>query len=112
MNCKKVRTKKDIKLQLATCESIILIGSKIVGIGYMIRIENYTLYDELAIQIEQNTFIFHAEPCYYLKDYIVRIVTSADCCKDYNLDFLALSETGRRNYSQSLLNRLSGGIDF
>jgi hypothetical protein len=36
----------------------------------------------------------------------------ADCCKDYNLDFLALSETGRRNYSQSLLNRLSGGIDF
>jgi hypothetical protein len=32
----------------------------------------------------------------------------ADCCKDYNLDFVAISETGRRNYSQSLLNRLSG----
>jgi hypothetical protein len=28
------------------------------------------------------------------------------------LIFLALSETGRRNYPQSLLDRLSGGIDF
>jgi hypothetical protein len=36
----------------------------------------------------------------------------ADCCRDYNLDFVAISETGKRNYSQSLLNRLSGGIDF
>jgi hypothetical protein len=36
----------------------------------------------------------------------------ADCCKDYNLDFVAISETGKRDYSQSLLNWLSGGIDF
>jgi hypothetical protein len=36
----------------------------------------------------------------------------ADCCKDYNLDFVAISETGKRDYSRSLLNRLSGGLDF
>jgi hypothetical protein len=36
----------------------------------------------------------------------------ADCCKDYNFDFVAISETGKRNYSQSLLNWLSGGLDF
>jgi hypothetical protein len=35
-----------------------------------------------------------------------------DCCKDYNLDFIAISETGKCNYSQSLLNRLSDGLDF
>jgi hypothetical protein len=35
-----------------------------------------------------------------------------DCCKDYNFDFVAISETGKRDYSQSLLNRLSGGLDF
>ena len=34
------------------------------------------------------------------------------CVRDHNLDFLAISETGKRDYSQSLLNRLSGGIDF
>ena len=36
----------------------------------------------------------------------------ADCCRDHNLDFLAISKTGRRDFSQSLLNQLSGGIDF
>jgi hypothetical protein len=36
----------------------------------------------------------------------------ADRCRDHNLDFVAISETGKRDYSQSLLNRLSGGIDF
>jgi hypothetical protein len=36
----------------------------------------------------------------------------ADCCRDHNLDFVAISKTGRRDYSQSLLNRLSGGIYF
>jgi hypothetical protein len=35
-----------------------------------------------------------------------------DCCKDYNLDFISISETGKRDYSQNFLNRLSGGIDF
>jgi hypothetical protein len=36
----------------------------------------------------------------------------ADCCKDYNLDFVAISETEKQYYSQSLLNRLSKGLDF
>lgn len=35
-----------------------------------------------------------------------------DCCKDYNLDFIAISEMGKRDYSQSLLTRLSWGLDF
>jgi hypothetical protein len=35
-----------------------------------------------------------------------------DCCRDYNLGFLAISETGKRAYSQSFLDRLSGGINF
>ena len=34
------------------------------------------------------------------------------CKRDHNLDFLAVSETGRRDFSQSLLSRLSGGVDF
>ena len=36
----------------------------------------------------------------------------ADCVRDHSLDFVAISETGRRDFTQSLLNRLSGGIDF
>jgi hypothetical protein len=36
----------------------------------------------------------------------------ADCCRDYNSDFLAISQTGKRDYSQSFLDRLSGGINF
>ena len=36
----------------------------------------------------------------------------ADCNREYNLDFLAIFETGRRDFSVSLLNRLSGGINF
>ena len=36
----------------------------------------------------------------------------ADCVRDHNLDFLAITETGRREFAQSLLNRLSGGIEF
>jgi hypothetical protein len=35
-----------------------------------------------------------------------------DCCKDYNLDFVPISKMGKCDYSQSLLNRLSGGLDF
>jgi hypothetical protein len=34
----------------------------------------------------------------------------ADCVGDHNLDFLAISETGRRDFPQSFLNRLSGGV--
>ena len=36
----------------------------------------------------------------------------ADCIKEHFLDFVAISETGKRDYSASLLNRLSGGEDF
>ena len=36
----------------------------------------------------------------------------AECNREYNLDFMALSETGRRDFSASLLDRLSGGIDY
>jgi hypothetical protein len=40
-----------------------------------------------------------------------------DCCKYYNLDFynldfIVISKTGKRDYSQTLLNWLSGGINF
>ena len=36
----------------------------------------------------------------------------ADCVRDHNLDFLGISETGRRDFSQAQLNRLYGGVDF
>ena len=39
----------------------------------------------------------------------VRIV---DSIRDHNLDFVGISETGKRDFSSSLLNRLSGGVDF
>jgi hypothetical protein len=35
-----------------------------------------------------------------------------DCIRNHNLDFLAVSEIGRRDFIQSFLNRLSGGADF
>jgi hypothetical protein len=35
----------------------------------------------------------------------------AHCSRDYCLDFLAISEIGRRHFSTSILNRLSGWID-
>jgi hypothetical protein len=34
------------------------------------------------------------------------------CINDHNLDFVAILETGRRDFSQRLLVRLSGGVDF
>jgi hypothetical protein len=36
----------------------------------------------------------------------------AHCIRDHNLDFVAILKTGRRDSSQCLLNRLSGGVDF
>jgi hypothetical protein len=36
----------------------------------------------------------------------------AESIRDYDLDFVAISETGKRNYSINFLNRLSGGEDF
>jgi hypothetical protein len=34
------------------------------------------------------------------------------CARDHNLNFAAISKTGRRDFSQSLLNRLFDGINF
>jgi hypothetical protein len=36
----------------------------------------------------------------------------AHCIIDHKLDFVAISETGRRDFSQTLLDRLSGGVEF
>jgi hypothetical protein len=36
----------------------------------------------------------------------------AHCINDHNLDFVAILETSRRHFSQRLLDRLSGGVDF
>jgi hypothetical protein len=36
----------------------------------------------------------------------------AHCINDHNLDFVAISETCRRDFSQRLLDCLSGGVDF
>jgi hypothetical protein len=36
----------------------------------------------------------------------------AHCINDHNLYFVAISETGRRDFSQTLLDRLSGGLEF
>jgi hypothetical protein len=36
----------------------------------------------------------------------------AHCIIDHKLDFVAILETGRRDFSQTLLNRLSGGVEF
>ena len=36
----------------------------------------------------------------------------ADASIEHKLDFIALSETGRNNFSPQFLNTLSGGADF
>ena len=36
----------------------------------------------------------------------------AQCIRDHNLDFVAISETGRRDFPATVLNRISGGFDF
>ena len=36
----------------------------------------------------------------------------ADCVKEHDLDFVAISETGRRDFPMHTLNHLSGGIEF
>jgi hypothetical protein len=43
---------------------------------------------------------------------LAKYLDTAKCIHDHNLDFVAISETGRRDYSQRLLDRLSGGVDF
>ena len=44
--------------------------------------------------------------------YLAKQLHFAGCIRDHSLDFLAISTTGRREFLQNLLNRLSGGIDF
>ena len=36
----------------------------------------------------------------------------AQCVRDHDLHFLAISESGRCDFSSNVLNRLSGGLDF
>ena len=36
----------------------------------------------------------------------------AGCVRDHDLDFVAISEAGRRDFPMHVLNRLSGGFDF
>jgi hypothetical protein len=44
--------------------------------------------------------------------YLAKHLFFVDYIWDHNLDFLAISETGRRKFTQSFLSRLSGGVDF
>jgi hypothetical protein len=46
-----------------------------------------------------------------LKD-LAKHLYIAESIKEHVLDFVAISETGKRNYSTSFLNRLSDGEDF
>ena len=43
---------------------------------------------------------------------LAKHVRIADSIRDHGLDFVGISETGKRDFSGSLLNRLSGGVDF
>ena len=36
----------------------------------------------------------------------------ADLIRNHRLDFVGISETGKRDFSVSLLNRVSGGVEF
>ena len=43
---------------------------------------------------------------------LAKHVRIADFIRDHSLDFVGILETGKRDFSASLLNRLSGGVDF
>ena len=43
---------------------------------------------------------------------LAKHVRIADFIRDHSLDFVVISETGKCDFSASLLNRLSGGVDF
>ena len=43
---------------------------------------------------------------------LAKHVRIADSIRDHSLDFVGISETGKRDFSVSLLNRISGGVDF
>ena len=43
---------------------------------------------------------------------LAKHVRIADFIRDHSLDFVGISETGKRDFTSSLLNRLSGGVDF
>ena len=36
----------------------------------------------------------------------------AQCIRDHNLDFVAISETGRQDFLVSVINRISGRLDI
>jgi hypothetical protein len=46
-----------------------------------------------------------------LKD-LAKHLHIADCIAEHCLDFVGISETGKRDFTTSLLNRISGGVDF
>ena len=43
---------------------------------------------------------------------LAKHVRIADFIRDHSLDFVVISETGKCDFSASLLNRLAGGVDF
>ena len=43
---------------------------------------------------------------------LAKHVRIADFIRDQSLDFVGISETGKQDFSSSLLNRISGGVDF
>ena len=43
---------------------------------------------------------------------LAKHVRIADSIRDHNLDFVGISETGKRDFSASLLHRISGGVYF
>jgi hypothetical protein len=43
---------------------------------------------------------------------LAKYLNIAQYVRDHKLDFVAISETGRRDFQVSVLNRLSGGLDF
>jgi hypothetical protein len=46
-----------------------------------------------------------------LKD-LAKHLHIVDCITEHCLDLLGISETGKRDFTGSLLNRISGGVDF
>jgi hypothetical protein len=65
--------------------------------------------------ILQNQKFCHNER--YVHEYLhlgdlAKYLHVAHCINDHNLDFFATSETGRRDFPQCMVDRLSGGADF
>ena len=43
---------------------------------------------------------------------LAKHVRIADSIREHKLDFVGISETGKRDFSASLLNRISDGVEF